>query len=53
MAIDAATKAGKYVGICGQGPSDHDDLAKWLMDQGISSLLSLNPDTVIDTWLKS
>ncbi len=51
MAIDAATKAGKYVGICGQGPSDHDDLAEWLMDQGISSV-SLNPDTVIDTWLK-
>ncbi|WP_305461752.1 phosphoenolpyruvate synthase [Photobacterium leiognathi] len=51
MAIDAATEAGKYVGICGQGPSDHDDLAKWLMDQGISSV-SLNPDTVIDTWLK-
>ncbi|MGF1696353.1 phosphoenolpyruvate synthase [Vibrio lamellibrachiae] len=51
MSIDAATKAGKYVGICGQGPSDHDDLAKWLMDQGISSV-SLNPDTVIDTWLK-
>ncbi|MFZ3437916.1 phosphoenolpyruvate synthase [Vibrio harveyi] len=51
MAIDAATKAGKYVGICGQGPSDHDDLAEWLMEQGISSV-SLNPDTVIDTWLK-
>ncbi|MCS0107958.1 phosphoenolpyruvate synthase [Vibrio alginolyticus] len=51
MAIDAATKAGKYVGICGQGPSDHDDLAEWLMDQGISSV-SLNPDTVIDTRLK-
>ncbi|MDC5820577.1 phosphoenolpyruvate synthase [Vibrio europaeus] len=51
MAIDAATKAGKYVGICGQGPSDHDDLAEWLMAQGISSV-SLNPDTVIDTWLK-
>ncbi|WP_447066816.1 phosphoenolpyruvate synthase [Vibrio alginolyticus] len=51
MAIDAVTKAGKYVGICGQGPSDHDDLAEWLMDQGISSV-SLNPDTVIDTWLK-
>ncbi|MCR9886480.1 phosphoenolpyruvate synthase [Vibrio alginolyticus] len=51
MAIDAATKAGKYIGICGQGPSDHDDLAEWLMDQGISSV-SLNPDTVIDTWLK-
>ena len=51
MAIEAATKAGKYVGICGQGPSDHDDLAEWLMEQGISSV-SLNPDTVIDTWLK-
>nr|WP_088134375.1 phosphoenolpyruvate synthase [Vibrio gazogenes] len=51
MAIEAATKAGKYVGICGQGPSDHDDLAAWLMEQGISSV-SLNPDTVIDTWLK-
>ncbi|HDM8062334.1 phosphoenolpyruvate synthase [Vibrio harveyi] len=51
MAINAATKAGKYVGICGQGPSDHDDLAEWLMEQGISSV-SLNPDTVIDTWLK-
>lgn len=51
MAIDAAAKAGKYVGICGQGPSDHDDLAEWLMEQGISSV-SLNPDTVIDTWLK-
>ncbi|EJG1900189.1 phosphoenolpyruvate synthase [Vibrio parahaemolyticus] len=51
MAIDAATKAGKYVGICGQGPSDHEDLAEWLMDQGISSV-SLNPDTVIDTWLQ-
>ncbi|MCG6358475.1 phosphoenolpyruvate synthase [Vibrio fluvialis] len=51
MAIDAATKAGKYVGICGQGPSDHEDLAEWLMEQGISSV-SLNPDTVIDTWIK-
>ena len=51
MAIDAANKAGKYVGICGQGPSDHDDLAQWLMEQGISSV-SLNPDTVLDTWLK-
>ncbi|MBV7299904.1 phosphoenolpyruvate synthase [Enterovibrio paralichthyis] len=51
MAIDAATRAGKYVGICGQGPSDHDDLAQWLMDQGISSV-SLNPDTVVDTWMK-
>ncbi len=51
MAIDAAKKAGKYVGICGQGPSDHEDLAEWLMEQGISSV-SLNPDTVLDTWLK-
>ncbi|MGL6260192.1 phosphoenolpyruvate synthase [Vibrio sp. WXL210] len=51
MAIQAAKSAGKYVGICGQGPSDHDDLAQWLMAQGISSV-SLNPDTVIDTWLK-
>ncbi|MGO1298543.1 MAG: phosphoenolpyruvate synthase [Vibrio sp.] len=51
MAIDAATKAGKYIGICGQGPSDHEDLAEWLMEQGISSV-SLNPDTVIDTWIK-
>ena len=49
-AIEAANKAGKYVGICGQGPSDHPDLAKWLMEQGISSV-SLNPDTVIETWL--
>lgn len=49
MAIKAANKAGKYVGICGQGPSDHDDLAKWLMEQGIDSV-SLNPDTVVDTW---
>nr|WP_256627405.1 putative PEP-binding protein [Vibrio vulnificus] len=51
MAIDAATKAGKYVGICGQGPSDHEDFAEWLMEQGISSV-SLNPDTVIDTWIQ-
>lgn len=50
MAIDACRKEGKYVGICGQGPSDHPDLAKWLMEQGISSV-SLNPDTVLDTWL--
>lgn len=50
MAIDACRKQGKYVGICGQGPSDHPDLAKWLMEQGISSV-SLNPDTVLDTWL--
>ncbi len=51
MAISAANKAGKYVGICGQGPSDHPDLAEWLMDQGISSI-SLNPDTVVDTWTR-
>jgi pyruvate,water dikinase len=51
MAIAAANKAGKYVGICGQGPSDHPDLAEWLMDQGISSI-SLNPDTVVETWTR-
>ena len=49
MAIDACNKAGKYIGICGQGPSDYPDLAQWLMEQGITSI-SLNPDTVIDTW---
>ncbi|MFC3146908.1 phosphoenolpyruvate synthase [Piscinibacterium candidicorallinum] len=48
-AIKSCRAAGKYVGICGQGPSDHPDLAKWLMDQGIESI-SLNPDTVVDTW---
>ncbi|MEI7446345.1 MAG: phosphoenolpyruvate synthase [Burkholderiales bacterium] len=48
-AIVACRQAGKYVGICGQGPSDHADLAEWLMQQGISSI-SLNPDTVVDTW---
>jgi pyruvate, water dikinase len=48
-AIQACNKAGKYVGICGQGPSDHPDLAQWLMQQGIASI-SLNPDTVVDTW---
>jgi pyruvate,water dikinase len=50
LAIQACRKAGKYVGICGQGPSDHPDLAKWLVDEGIESL-SLNPDTVVETWL--
>ncbi len=50
MAIRACKEAGKYVGICGQGPSDHPDLARWLVDQGIDSL-SLNPDTVVETWL--
>jgi pyruvate, water dikinase len=49
MAIRACRKQGKYVGICGQGPSDHPDLAVWLMEQGIESL-SLNPDTVVATW---
>ncbi|MGA1694730.1 MAG: phosphoenolpyruvate synthase [Burkholderiaceae bacterium] len=49
MAIAACNARGKYVGICGQGPSDHPDLARWLMEQGIQSI-SLNPDTVIDTW---
>ena len=49
MAIDACNRANKYVGICGQGPSDHPDLARWLMDIGIQSI-SLNPDTVVDTW---
>ena len=51
MAIQAAKRKGKYIGICGQGPSDHADLAEWLMDQGIESV-SLNPDTVVDTWLR-
>ena len=50
MAIAACRRRGKYVGICGQGPSDHPDLARWLVDQGIESL-SLNPDTVVETWL--
>jgi pyruvate,water dikinase len=50
MTIEACKRNGKYVGICGQGPSDHPELARWLLDQGIESL-SLNPDTVIETWL--
>jgi len=50
QAIEACKAAGKYVGICGQGPSDHPDLAKWLLEQGIESV-SLNPDSVIETWL--
>ncbi|GKW48111.1 phosphoenolpyruvate synthase [Halomonas sp. NCCP-2165] len=49
MAIAACKAQGKYVGICGQGPSDHPDLAKWLMEQGIDSV-SLNPDAVLETW---
>jgi pyruvate,water dikinase len=48
-AINACKKAGKYIGICGQGPSDHPDFAKWLMEHGIDSV-SLNPDSVLDTW---
>jgi pyruvate,water dikinase len=50
MAISACKKHGKYVGICGQGPSDHPDLALWLLEQGIDSI-SLNPDTVVATWV--
>jgi pyruvate,water dikinase len=50
MAIDACRRAGKYIGICGQGPSDHPELARWLVEQGIESM-SLNPDTVVETWL--
>ncbi len=50
MAIQACRKAGKYVGICGQGPSDHPDFAKWLVEEGIETV-SLNPDTVVETWL--
>jgi pyruvate, water dikinase len=49
-AIKACKARGKYVGICGQGPSDHPDLAQWLLDQSIESM-SLNPDTVVDTWI--
>lgn len=50
MAIQACRQRGKYIGICGQGPSDHPQLARWLMEQGIESM-SLNPDTVVSTWL--
>jgi len=50
MAIRACRKTGKYIGICGQAPSDHPDMARWLVDQGIDSI-SLNPDTVVETWL--
>ena len=50
QAISACKRAGKYVGICGQGPSDYPDLAAWLLEQDISSV-SLNPDTVVETWL--
>ena len=51
MALQAARAQGKYVGLCGPGPRDHPDLAQWLMEQGIESV-SLNPDTVVDTWLR-
>jgi pyruvate,water dikinase len=51
MAIEACRRQGKYIGICGQGPSDHPDLADWLVGQGIESV-SLNPDTVVETWLR-
>jgi pyruvate,water dikinase len=50
MAIKACKVRSKYVGICGQGPSDHPELARWLLDQGIESM-SLNPDTVVETWM--
>ncbi|MDP8986515.1 MAG: phosphoenolpyruvate synthase [Pseudomonadota bacterium] len=50
MAITACKRRGKYVGICGQGPSDHPELARWLLEQGIDSM-SLNPDTVVETWM--
>jgi len=50
LSIQACKKRGKYIGICGQGPSDHPDFAKWLIDEGIETI-SLNPDTVVDTWL--
>jgi len=50
LSIGACKKLGKYVGICGQGPSDHPDFAQWLINEGIETI-SLNPDTVVDTWL--
>jgi pyruvate,water dikinase len=50
LAISACLRQGKYIGICGQGPSDHPELAKWLLDEGIETM-SLNPDTVVETWL--
>ncbi|MSQ59930.1 MAG: phosphoenolpyruvate synthase [Betaproteobacteria bacterium] len=50
LAIDACKKKGKYIGICGQGPSDHPDFAKWLVEEGIDTI-SMNPDTVVETWL--
>ena len=50
MAIKACVRRDKYIGICGQGPSDHPDFARWLVDEGIGSI-SLNPDTVVETWM--
>jgi pyruvate,water dikinase len=50
MTIRACLARGKYIGICGQGPSDHPDFARWLLDEGIESM-SLNPDTVVETWM--
>jgi pyruvate,water dikinase len=50
MAINACRDAGKYIEICGQGPSDHPDFASWFVNQEIESI-SLNPDTVVETWL--
>jgi pyruvate,water dikinase len=50
MTIKACLKQGKYIGICGQGPSDHPDLARWLVNEGIQSM-SLNPDSVVETWM--
>ena len=50
MTIAACKAQNKYIGICGQGPSDHPDFARWLLDQGIESM-SLNPDTVVETWM--
>jgi pyruvate,water dikinase len=51
LAIKACRAKGKYIGICGQGPSDNPDFAQWLVDEGIESM-SLNPDSVVDTWKK-
>jgi pyruvate,water dikinase len=51
LAIKACNELGRYIGICGQGPSDHADFAEWLMDEGIQTI-SLNPDTVVDTWVR-
>jgi pyruvate, water dikinase len=52
LAIAACRARSKYIGICGQGPSDHPDFAEWLLQQGISSIAASNPDSVTDTWLR-